>query len=209
VGWVNFQWQPWVNIACQLTGIMKKSWVVVGIIVLLALMLVGTFVGNYNKLVTLNESINGQWAQVENQLQRRNDLIPNLVKTVQGYVKHEKEVFTYIADARAKLAGAKTIGEKIKANQELDGALSRLLVVVENYPVLKANETFIRLQDELAGTENRIAVERMRYNDVVLGYNILIKRFPSNIVASFAGLQKKDAYFKAEEAAKSVPKVEF
>ena len=188
---------------------MKKLWIVVGIIVLLAIMLVGMFIGNYNKLVTLNESINGQWAQVENQLQRRNDLIPNLVKTVQGYVKHEKEVFTYIADARAKLAGAKTIGEKIKANQELDGALSRLLVVVENYPVLKANENFIRLQDELAGTENRIAVERMRYNDVVLGYNILIKRFPSNFVASFAGLQKKDAYFKAEEAAKSVPKVEF
>ncbi|MFA5779549.1 MAG: LemA family protein [Elusimicrobiota bacterium] len=188
---------------------MKKVWIVLGIIVVLVLMVVGTFVGNYNKLVTLSESITGQWAQVENQLQRRNDLIPNLVKTVKGYVKHEKEVFTHIADARAKLAGAKTISEKIKANQGLDGAISRLLVIVENYPVLKANENFIRLQDELAGTENRIAVERMRYNDVVRGYNILIKRFPSNIVASFTGFEKKDAYFKAEESAKETPEVEF
>ncbi|MFH0948496.1 MAG: LemA family protein [Elusimicrobiota bacterium] len=187
----------------------KKVWIILGIIVLLVLMLVGTYVGNYNRLVTFSESINGQWAQVENQLQRRNDLIPNLVTTVKGYVKHEKEVFTHIADARAKLAGAKTIGEKINANQELDGAISRLLVIVENYPVLKANENFIRLQDELAGTENRIAVERMRYNDVVRDYNILIKRFPSNIVASFTGFEKKDSYFKAEEAAKEVPKVEF
>ena len=188
---------------------MKKVWIVLGIVVLLVVMLVGVYVGNYNKLVTLSESINGQWAQVENQLQRRNDLIPNLVKTVKGYVKHEKEVFTHIADARAKLAGAKTIDEKIKANQNLDSALSRLLVVVENYPILKANENFIRLQDELAGTENRIAVERMRYNDVVRGYNILIKRFPSNIVASFTGFEKKDAYFKSEEIAKEVPKIDF
>ena len=188
---------------------MKKVWIVLGIIVVLVLMLIGTFVGNYNRLVTFSESINGQWAQVENQLQRRNDLIPNLVKTVKGYAKHENEIFTHIADARAKLAGAKTIGEKIKANQELDGAISRLLVIVENYPILKANENFIRLQDELAGTENRIAVERMRYNEVVRSYNILIKRFPSNIVASFTGFEKKDSYFKSEEAAKEVPKVEF
>ncbi|MDD5688099.1 MAG: LemA family protein [Elusimicrobia bacterium] len=188
---------------------MKKVWIILGVIVLLVLMLIGTYIGNYNKLVTLSASIDGQWAQVENQLQRRNDLIPNLVKTVKGYMTHEKEVFTHIADARAKLAGAKTVDEKIKANQSLDSALSRLLVVVENYPDLKANQNFIRLQDELAGTENRVAVERMRYNEVVLGYNILVKRFPSNIIASMTGFTKKDAYFKAEEAAKSVPKVEF
>ncbi|OGS45285.1 MAG: LemA family protein [Elusimicrobia bacterium RIFOXYD2_FULL_34_15] len=188
---------------------MKKGWIILGVIVLVVLILVGTYVSNYNRLVTFNESINGQWAQVENQLQRRNDLIPNLVKTVKGYMTHEKEVFTHIADARAKLAGAKTVDEKIKANQSLDTALSRLLVVVENYPNLKANENFIRLQDELAGTENRVAVERMRYNEVVLSYNILIKRFPSNLVAAMAGFGKKDVYFKAEEEAKSVPKVEF
>lgn len=188
---------------------MKKGWIVLGVILFLVLILAGSYIGNYNRLVTLNESINGQWSQVENQLQRRNDLIPNLVKTVKGYMKHERELFDHIADARAKLAGAKTIDEKIKANQKLDGTLSRLLVVVENYPDLKANQNFIRLQDELAGTENRVAVERMRYNEIVQGYNILIKRFPSNIVASFAGFAKKDAYFKAEESAKAVPKVEF
>ena len=188
---------------------MKKGWIILGIIVLVVLIMVGTFVSNYNRLVTLNESIDGQWAQVENQLQRRNDLIPNLVKTVKGYMVHEREVFTYIADARAKLAGAKTTNEKIKANQVLDGALSRLLVIVERYPDLKANQNFIRLQDELAGTENRVAVERMRYNEVVRGYNILIRRFPSNVVASMTGFSKKDVYFKAEEGAKEVPKVEF
>lgn len=188
---------------------MKKVWIVLGIVLLLVVILVGTFVGKYNALVTFNESIDGQWAQVENQYQRRNDLIPNLVKTVKGYMKHEKEVFTHIADARAQLAGAKTVGEKIKANQMMDGALSRLLVVVERYPDLKASNNFIRLQDELAGTENRVAVERMRYNEVVRGYNILIKRFPSNVVASMFNFEKKDAYFKAEEKAKEVPNVEF
>jgi LemA protein len=185
---------------------MKKGWIIFGIVLLVLVM---SCIGNYNSLVTLNESINGRWAQVENQLQRRNDLIPNLVKTVKGYAKHEREIFDHIADARAKLAGAKTISEKIKANQDIDTAISRLLVVVENYPNLKADRNFAQLQDELAGTENRIAVERMRYNETVQSYNILIKRFPSNIVARFAGLEKKDVYFKAEEAAKSVPKVEF
>lgn len=188
---------------------MKKGWIILGVVLFLVLVLAGSYIGNYNRLVTLNESINGQWSQVENQLQRRNDLIPNLVKTVKGYMKHERELFDHIADARAKLAGARTVSEKIGANQGLDSALSRLLVVVENYPDLKANQNFIHLQDELAGTENRVAVERMRYNVIVQNYNILIKKFPSNIVASFAGFVKKDVYFKAEEDAKAIPNVEF
>ncbi|MBN1385047.1 MAG: LemA family protein [Elusimicrobia bacterium] len=188
---------------------MKKVWIILGVVVFFVFILAATFIGKYNTLVTLNESIDGQWAQVENQLQRRNDLIPNLVRTVKGYAKHEKQLFTHIADARAKLAGAKTVNEKIKANQQMDSLLGRLLVVVERYPDLKASENFSRLQDELAGTENRIAVERRRYNEVIRGYNILIKRFPSNIVASMMGFEKKDAYFKAEEKAKEVPEVNF
>lgn len=188
---------------------MKKVWIVLGIAALFVIVLASIFVGKYNALVTMNESIGGQWAQVENVLQRRNDLIPNLVRTVQGYAKHEKKVFTRIADARKELAGAKTVSEKIKANQSMDGALARLLVVVERYPDLKASNNFLRLQDELAGTENRIAVERMRYNDIVRDYNILIKRFPGNIVAAMTGFVKKDAYFKADEKAKEVPEVNF
>ncbi|MBN1824548.1 MAG: LemA family protein [Endomicrobiales bacterium] len=188
---------------------MKKVWIVLGVVVLLVIMVAGTFISNYNSLVSYNESIDGAWAQVENQLQRRVDLIPNLVNTVKGYARHEKEIFTYVADARSKLLAAKTTDEKVKAANGLEGALGRLLAIAENYPQLKANENFIRLQDELAGTENRIAVERMRYNDIVKGYNILIRRFPSNIVAAMTGFQKKDVYFKAEEAAKEVPKVEF
>lgn len=188
---------------------MKKVLIVLGVIVVLGLMVLGMYVSSYNRLVTLNESINGEWAQVENQLQRRSDLIPNLVNTVKGYAKHEKGIFENIADARAKLAGAATVPEKIKANQQLDGALSRLLMIVEQYPDLKANQNFIRLQDELAGTENRIAVARMRYNDIIRSYNILIRRFPSNIVAAISGFSKNDAYYKAEEKAKETPKVNF
>jgi LemA protein len=146
---------------------------------------------------------------VESQLQRRNDLIPNLVNTVKGYAKHEKDVFTAIADARSRLAGASTVNEKVKANEQMDSALARLLVVVEQYPNLKANENFIRLQDELAGTENRIAVERQRYNNSVLAYNTMIKSFPGNIIASMTGFSPRDVYFKAEEGAKQAPKVNF
>ncbi|MBN1622191.1 MAG: LemA family protein [Endomicrobiales bacterium] len=188
---------------------MRKIWIILGVLFLFIVMVISSVIGNYNKLVSLDESITGAWAQVENQLQRRNDLIPNLVSTVKGYAKHEKEIFENVAQARAKLAGAATINEKVRANQGLESALSRLLAIAENYPNLKANENFVRLQDELAGTENRIAVERMRYNDVVRVYNIMIKRFPSNIVASMFGFEKKDAYFKAEESAKEVPKVQF
>lgn len=188
---------------------MKKVLIVLGILFALLLLVGGSVVGMYNRFVTLGESITGAWSEVENQLQRRNDLIPNLVSTVKGYAKHEKEIFENIANARAKLAGSQTISEKIKASQEMDSALSRLLVIVENYPNLKANENFIRLQDELAGTENRIAVARQRYNNVVLEYNIMIQRFPGNMVASFTGFQKKDVYYKAEPAAKQAPKVTF
>ncbi len=188
---------------------MKKAWIIIGSIVVL-LFLVGTsFVGMYNRLVGLNENVTTEWSQIENQLQRRNDLIPNLVNTVKGYAKHEKEIFENVANARAKLAGAATVSQAAQASGELQGALSRLLAIAENYPQLKANENFIRLQDELAGTENRIAVARQRYNESVRNYNVAIRRFPGNIVASFAGFQKKDAYFQAEEAAKEVPNVQF
>lgn len=188
---------------------MKKVWIILGVIVVLVLIVPGIYVTNYNRLVTMNESIDTAWSQVENQLQRRYDLIPNLVNTVKGYAKHEKDVFTNIAEARSKLAGAKTTIEKVQAANQVETALARLLAIAENYPQLKANENFIRLQDELAGTENRIAVERMRYNETIRIYNILVQRFPSNIVASMSGFQKKDAYFKAEEPAKSAPKVNF
>jgi LemA protein len=184
---------------------MKKSWIILGVAVAVLLALISM----YNRFVSLDETIKNEWAQVENQLQRRADLIPNLVSTVKGYAKHEKTTFENIATARAKLAGAASISDKIKANQELDSALSRLLMVVEQYPNLKANENFIRLQDELSGTENRIAVARMRYNESVKSYNIIIKRFPSNIIASLTNFKEKDAYLKADERAKTAPKVEF
>ena len=189
---------------------MKQVWTVLGIVVLLVLIAVGTVIGKYNSLVTLNEGIKGAWAEVENQLQRRNDLIPNLVNTVKGYAKHEKAIFEDVANARAKLAGAQNVGEKIQASQDMDSALSRLLAIAENYPNLKANENFMKLHDELAGTENRLAVARQRYNNVVMSYNIQIQRFPGNVIAGMFGFQKKDAYLKATEQARNeVPKVSF
>ncbi|OGS20526.1 MAG: LemA family protein [Elusimicrobia bacterium RIFOXYA2_FULL_39_19] len=188
---------------------MKKGWIILGSVVAVIVIIAGMYVSYYNRFVSLDEGITGAWAQVENQYQRRLDLIPNLVNSVKGYAKHEKELFTNIADARAKLAGAKTTNDKAKATGELDGAISRLLMIAENYPQLKANENFIRLQDELAGTENRIAVERQRYNQLVQSYNVLVKSFPSKIVASMAGRTPKEAYFKSEEAAKTVPNVNF
>lgn len=188
---------------------MNKKWFILGAVVL-GLLWIGSCVGSqYNKLVTMNESITGSWAQVENVLQRRNDLIPNLVNTVKGYAAHEDKIFTEVAEARAKLAGATTINEKVQANSELGAVVGRLLMIAENYPDLKANQNFLALQDELAGTENRIAVERRRYNEVVQTYNILVKRFPSNVVASLAGFEKKDAYFEATEGAEAVPEVKF
>ncbi|HXE81675.1 MAG TPA: LemA family protein [Vicinamibacterales bacterium] len=163
---------------------------------------------SYNRFVSQEEAIKAQWAQVENQLQRRNDLIPNLVETVKGYAAHEKEVFENIAQARARLAGATTPEETIAAANAQSAALARLLAIVENYPQLKANEQFNRLMDELAGTENRIAVERMRYNERVQEYNTLRRQFPSNITAGIFGF-KEYPFFEAPESAKQVPKVNF
>jgi LemA protein len=188
---------------------MKKLLVVLGVLVAIVVVAGGVILGQYNNLVTLNEQITGRWSEVENQLQRRGDLIPNLVNTVKGYAKHEKGIFEDVAAARAQLAGARTVDEKIKANQQVDGALSRLLAIAENYPQLKADANFRQLQDELAGTENRIAVARNRYNETVQSYNIATRRFPGNIIAGIFNFGRKDVYYKAEEKAKALPQVQF
>ena len=175
----------------------------------LAIVMVSASSGcSYNRFVTEEEALKAQWAQVENQLQRRNDLIPNLVETTKAFAQQERDVFQAIADSRAKLAGAQTPEEKIQAANEQSTALARLLVIVENYPVLKSNETFARLMDELAGTENRIAVERMRYNERVQQYNTSRRSFPANITANIFGF-KEYPLFEAPESAKVVPKVDF
>lgn len=181
---------------------------IIGIILLLVISFYGFFKGTYNRFVSMDEAVKGSWAQVENQLQRRYDLIPNLVETVKGYAKQEKDVLVEVTNARAKVGGAGTVPDKINANNELSGALSRLLVVVEKYPDLKSNQNFIRLQDELAGTENRIAVERMRYNEAVKAYNVSIRSFPANLLAGMFGFQKA-AFFEAPATAKATPQVKF
>ena len=188
---------------------MKIALIVIVVLVLLGMIIVGTAIGDRNQLVTERESINGAWSQVDVALQRRADLIPNLVETVKGFAKQEQTVIKEVTDARAALGGARTPQEKINANGQLDTALSRLLVVVENYPQLKSNENFLRLQDELAGTENRIAVERRKYNQTVQSYNTDIQLFPKNIAAALFGFQRNDAYFKTEPGARAVPKVAF
>ncbi len=179
--------------------------VVVVVLILIPFMYVKS---TYNSLVKMDEQVKAAWAQVENQLQRRYDLIPNYVETVKGYAKHEKEVFIKVTEARSKVAGATSIPEKIKANNELSAALSRLLVVVERYPELKANENFIRLQDELAGTENRIAVERRRFNEAVRAYNTKLRSFPTNIIASMFGF-KQATFFQVPKEKQEAPKVKF
>jgi LemA protein len=187
----------------------KPLLIVLLVLAAIVLLFAGKFVGMRNELAREREAINSQWANVDVALQRRSDLIPNLVATVKGFAQHETEVFKDIADARAALGGARTPQEKIQANQQLDGALGRLLVIVENYPQLRSNENFLRLQDELAGTENRIAVERRKYNEAVQRYNTSISLFPNNIVASFSGFTRDDAYFKTEPGARTAPKVQF
>jgi len=162
----------------------------------------------YNKIVTYEQSVDGAWAQVENNLQRRGDLVPNLVETVKGYASHEKEIFENVAAARGRLAGATTPEEAMAANAGLSSALGRLLAIVENYPDLKANQNFIRLQDELAGTENRLAVARRDYNEQVRTYNTYIMRFPANLAAGLFG-KKVRAFFEVEDEKKAVPKVKF
>ncbi len=188
---------------------MKIVAIVLAVIVLGAVVVGGKLISVRNELVVQRESINGAWSQVDVALQRRADLIPNLVETVKGYAKQEKGVFENIANARAALLGARTPQEKIAANAQLDGALGRLLVIVENYPNLKSNENFLRLQDELAGTENRIAVERRKYNETVQRYNTSIELFPNNVAAGLFGFGRNDAYFKTEPGARSAPKVAF
>ncbi len=187
---------------------LKTLLIIVGIIILIIVLPYSYIKGTYNSLVTMDESVKGAWAQVENQLQRRYDLIPNYVETVKGYAAHEKEVFVKVTEARSKVAGAGSIDEKIQANNQLSSALSRLLVVVERYPELKANTNFIRLQDELAGTENRIAVERRRFNETVKVYNIKIRTFPTNIIAGMFGFEKA-AFFKVPKERQEAPKVKF
>jgi LemA protein len=188
---------------------MKAVLAIIAVLVILALIVGGSYVSHRNQMVTLNEAIKSNWAQVDVVLQRRADLIPNLVETVKGFAAHEETVFGDIAKARSALMNAQTPQDKIAANGQLDGALSRLLVIVENYPQLKSNENFLRLQDELAGTENRIAVERKRYNDSIQTYNAYIGQFPNNIFASWAGFKRNDAYFQASQASREAPKVEF
>ncbi len=182
--------------------------ITVGLIVLLAIGSCGYVVSLRNRLVTMDENVTGQWAQVENVLQRRSDLIPNLVNTVKGFASQEKEIFISIAESRAKLSGAKSIGDKINAANGMSSALGRLLVVVERYPNLKSNQNFMALQDELAGTENRIAVERKRYNDRVRQYNTGIRRFPGNLVASSMDLSAYP-YYEVPKEKKEVPQVKF
>ena len=188
---------------------MKKLLVVLLVVAVLAVWIGGMYVGRRNDMVRKNEAIKAAWSQVDNVLQRRADLIPNLVETVKGFAAQEQTVFHDIASARAALIGARTPQEKIASNNQLDGALARLLVVVENYPQLKSNENFLRLQDELAGTENRIAIERKRYNDSIQDYNTFLGLFPNNIFASWAGFKRNDAYFQAAETARQAPKVSF
>ena len=188
---------------------MKAGLVLVVILIVLALIFGGMYVGRRNQMAIKREAVNAAWSQVDVVLQRRADLIPNLVATVKGFATHEEQVFSEIAQARAALIGARTPADKIAANGALDSALSRLLVLTENYPQLKSNENFLRLQDELAGTENRIAVERRRYNDTVQDYNTYISLFPNSLIAGFAGFPRNDAYFKTEEGARTAPKVNF
>ena len=192
---------------------MKKSIaIVVGVLIVLLivpLILFGSYAGRRNEMVRKNEAIKSAWAQVDNVIQRRADLIPNLVATVKGIAAQEQTVFHDVDAARAALLGAKSPEDRIAANGQLDGALGRLLVIVENYPQLKSNESFLKLQDELAGTENRIAVERQRYNDTIQAYNTYIALFPNNIVASIAGFKRNDAYSKPQKPPARSPKSSF
>jgi LemA protein len=188
---------------------MSKTVIVLIVIVVLVLFGVGKYIGVKNTLVAKNEAVKTSWSQVDIVLQRRADLIPNLVETVKGYAKQEQTVFGDIAKARSQLLNAGTPEQKIAANGQLDGALGRLLLIVENYPDLKSNENFLRLQDELAGTENRIAVERQRYNDTLKDYNVYVQQFPNNVFASSLGYKPNTAYFAATEGSREVPKVNF
>ena len=191
-----------------MSGVQKTLLIVIGVLILVVAVPFMYLKGTYNELVTMDEQVKAAWAQLENQLQRRYDLIPNYVETVKGYAAHEREVFVEVTEARSKVAGASGVDEKIQANNQLTSALSRLMVVVERYPELKANQNFIRLQDELAGTENRIAVERRRYNERVRAFNTKVRQFPTNMVAGMFGFEQAEFYEVPEEA-RAVPEVKF
>lgn len=188
---------------------MKVALIVLVVLVVIALLLGSSFISRRNQMAIKREAVNAAWAQVDVVLQRRADLIPSLVETVKGFAQHETEVFDEIAKARAAYLNAATPADKIDANSKLDASLAKVLVLTENYPQLKSNENFLRLQDELAGTENRIAVERRRYNEAVQDYNTYISLFPNSFIASMSGFTRNDAYFKTEEGARQAPKVNF
>ncbi|RME62591.1 MAG: LemA family protein [Nitrospirae bacterium] len=187
---------------------MKTVLIVLGIFFILVIALAGWAIGQYNKVIAMDEKVKAQWAQVENQLKRRYDLIPNLVETVKGYAKHEKEIFENIAEARTRYFQAKGVGEKIEASRQLERALSRLLLLREAYPELKANESFLKLQDQLEGTENRIAVERRRYNEAVRQLNTYRRTFFGRFFSALAGVQEAP-YYEIKEEEKETPKVKF
>ena len=186
----------------------KTFLIVVGILILLGISFIGWGIGQYNKVISMDERVKAQWAQVENQLKRRYDLIPNLVETVKGYAKHERELFEKIAEARTKYFQAKTVNEKIQRSRQLETVLSRLLLLREAYPELKANEPFLKLQDSLEGTENRIAVERKRYNDAVRELNTYRRTVFGRFFAALAGIGEAQ-YYEIPEAEKETPKVRF
>lgn len=196
---------------------MKKSWIIIAVIVIIGFLIYGWFKGSYNSMVTLEEGVSAQWAQVENVYQRRADLIPNLVNTVKGYANFEKETLTGVIEARAKATSVNVNAENLtpetfaafqQAQDGLSSALSRLMVVVERYPELKANQNFLELQAQLEGTENRIAVERMKFNEVTRSYNTFIKTFPKNMLANMFGFSAKP-YFQAKQGADQAPEVQF
>lgn len=187
---------------------MRKGWIFSLIILFILLLLFGWIKSGYDKAVTLHEKVKSSWAQVENQLKRRYDLIPNLVETVKGYATHEKEIFEHLAEARTRYFQANTLKEKIETSREIEGALSRLLLLQERYPELKANENFLKLQDALEGTENRISVERKRYNDAVREFNTYIRTFFGRFFASLAGVEREE-YFEIKETERERPQVRF
>jgi LemA protein len=188
---------------------MRRSLLVgIAVVAILIIGIGGCLASNYNRLVSAREGVTQRWAQVDNQLQRRNDLIGNLVETVKGVATQEQEVFGQIADARARMSGARTPAEGIEAGRAMDSALGRLLVVIENYPQLRSSEAFLQLMDEIAGTENRLATERGRYNQEVQGYNVMVKRFPTNLFARAFNFAESP-YYEVPDAAREVPKVDF
>jgi LemA protein len=188
---------------------MKGAIIALIVVVVLVLIFGGQLMSQRNQLVAQRNEIDARWAQVDNDMKRRADLIPNLVETVKGFAKQEQTVIGEVTSARAALLGARSKQDEISANNQLSGAIGRLLVLTENYPQLKSNENFLRLQDELAGTENRIAVDRRDYNEAIKNYNIGVEQFPKNIAASIFGFHRDDAYFKTTEEERKVPQVKF